>query len=105
MSLRTIIKDRTQKKELRLSGSLVMSRTAWEQRGGIYHGSIGTAAKSGWYTVRGCQLLSKPVTETEFNKCKDFAMFKDCFQEYCIAEGGKNVRPCLPVFFRGVKDK
>lgn len=34
MSLETLIRHRTERKELRLSGELVMTRTAWEQRGG-----------------------------------------------------------------------
>ncbi len=100
MSLETLIRHRTQKREIRLSGDLVMSKAAWERRGGTYRGSLGKAAKSGWFTVRSCECMGKPVSEEEFKSCKDFAMFKDCYQEYCIGENGKDVRPCLPVFFR-----
>lgn len=100
MRVETLIRHRAQEKEIRLSGALAMSKNAWEQRGGIYLGSLGTAAKSGWYTVRSCELMGKPVSEEEFKSCKNFAMFKDCYQEYCIIENGKDVRPCLPVFFR-----
>lgn len=103
MRVETLIRHRTEKKEIRFSGDLAMSRTAWERRGGIYHGSLGTAAKSGWYTVRSCELMKQPVSAEEFAACKDFAMFKDCYIEYCIEENGKNVRPCLPVFYR-IKD-
>ena len=66
MRVETLIKHRTQEKEIRRSGELVMTKLAWEQRGGIYHGSLGTAAKSGWYTVRVCALKGVPVTEEEF---------------------------------------
>lgn len=100
MRVETLIRHRTQAKEIRLSGNLCMSRTAWEQRGGIYRGSLGTAAKSGWYTVRSCELMQQPVTAEEFAACKNFAMYKDCYDEYCIKENSKKVRPCLPVFYR-----
>lgn len=105
MSLETLIRHRTERKELRLSGELVMTRTAWEQRGGVYRGSLGPAAKAGWYTVRECARMGVPVTETEFNNCKDFAMFKDCYTDYCLEENGKRVRPCLPVFYREKEQK
>lgn len=105
MSLETLIRHRTEKKELRLSGDLVMTRTAWEQRGGTYHGSLGPAAKAGWFTVRECERMGAPVTETELKNCKDFAMFKDCYTDYCLEENGKRVRPCLPVFFREKEQK
>ncbi|MDE6442777.1 MAG: hypothetical protein K2L12_08525 [Clostridia bacterium] len=105
MSVRTIIRHRTQEKEIRLSGALAMSKKAWEQRGENYRGSLGTAAKSGWYTIRSCKLMKQPVSAEEFAACKDFAMFKDCYQEYCIIENRKNVRPCLPVFYRDKNSK
>ena len=97
MRVETLIRHRTEEKEIRLSGELAMTKAEWEQRGGVYHGSLGTAAKQGWYTVRNCELKGVPVTETEFKNCKDFAMFKDCYMENCI----KGKRPCLPVFYRG----
>ncbi len=97
MRVETLIRHRTEEKEIRLSGELSMTKAEWEERGGVYHGSLGTAAKQGWYTVRNCELKGVPVTETEFKNCKDFAMFKDCYTENCI----KGKRPCLPVFYRG----
>ena len=105
MSLEKIINERRQKKELRLSGELVLTKTVWEQRGGVYRGSLGTAAKAGWFTVRECERMGAPVTETELKNCKDFAMFKDCDTDYCIEENGKRVRPCLPVFYREKEQK
>jgi len=44
MRVETLIRHRTQEKEIRLSGELVMTRETWEQRGAVYHGSIGNAA-------------------------------------------------------------
>lgn len=105
MRVETLIRHRTQEKEIRLSGKLVKTREAWEQRGGGYHGSVGNAAQESWYTVRTCEMMGIPVTDEELQGCKDFAMYKDCYDEYCLKDGaGKRVRPCLPVFYRNKKD-
>lgn len=93
------IRRLTQAKEIRMSRNLVLTKEEWEERGGIYRGSIGTAAHTGFYTVRACERLGFPVSDEEFKTCNDFAMFVDCYMEFCI--GRK--RPCLPVFFRGVQ--
>ena len=104
MRVPTLIRHRTQEKEIRLSGELVMTKEAWEQRGGFYHDSLDNAAKEGWYTVRNCELIGLPVSDEEFQNCKDFAMFKDCYAENLIVIDGKNRAPCLPVFYRDKKD-
>ncbi len=104
MRVETLIRHRTQEKEIRLSGKLVMTREAWEQRGAVYHGSIGNAAKESWYTVRNCEIMGVPVTDEEFQNCKNFAMFKDCYAENLLVIDGKNRVPCLPVFYRDKKD-
>ncbi len=104
MRVETLIRHRTQEKEIRLSGELVMTKEAWEQRGGIYHDSLGDAAKEGWYTVRNCEIMGVPVTDEEFQNCKNFAMFKDCYAENLLVIDGKNRVPCLPVFYRDKKD-
>lgn len=104
MCVETLIRHRTQKKEIRLSGALAMSKTAWEQRAGIYHDSLGNAAKEGWYTVRNCEIMGVPVTDEEFQNCKDFAIFQGCYSENLIVIDGKNRVPCLPVFYRDKKD-
>lgn len=101
MSIITIIRHRTQEKEIRLSSELVMTKEEVLAFGGTYRGSLGEAAKNGFYTVRSCELMGQPVTDEEFKNCKDFAMFKDCYMEYCIG----NKRPCLPVFYREKKLK
>lgn len=93
---RTLIRRRTQEKELRLSGELVMTKEEWVERGGTYRGTLGQAAQLGFYTIRACEKLGQPVTETEKVNCKDFAMYSNCYMEYCIG----HKRPCLPVFFR-----
>lgn len=98
MRVETLIMHRTREKEIRLSGDLVMSKAAWERRGGIYHGCVSDAAKSGWYTVRRCELMKQPVSADELAACNDFAMYM--MSDECIKENGKSVRPCLPVFYR-----
>jgi len=104
MKVDTLIRHRSEEKEIRLSGELVMTKEAWEQRGAVYHGSLGAAAKESWYTVRNCELMGLPVTEEEFSACKNFAMYQDCYAENCIVVDGKQKRPCLPVFYRDKKD-
>ena len=81
MRVGTLIRHRTQDKEIRLSGNLVLTKDEWTQRGGVYHDSLGNAAKEGWYTVRNCELMGLPITDEEFKNCKDFAMYKDCYAE------------------------
>lgn len=105
MRVETLIRHRTQEKDIRLSGEFVMTKEAWERRGGNYRGGIKDAAQESWYTVRQCELMGLPVSEAEFKSCKNFAMFKGCYDEYCInVEPFKKVRPCLPVFYRDKKD-
>ena len=99
MSVNTIIRRKTEEKELRLSGELVMTKEQWLARGGIYRGTLTQAAKDGYYTVRKCEKLKQPVTDNEFKNCNDFAIFQGCYMDYCI--GRK--RPCLPVFYRVIK--
>ena len=104
MRVGTLIKHRTQEKEIRLSKELVMTKAAWEARGGIYHDTVGRATKNGWYTVRVCERMGLPATDEEFQNCKDFAMFAACYAENFIVEDGKQKVPCLPVFYRDKKD-
>ena len=102
MGANSIIRHRTQAKEIRLSGKLVMTKSAWLALGGIYRGTVGQAAQKGYYTVRGCEKLGKPVSAEELENCKDFALFKDCYTKYMIYDSDFILRcPCLPVFYRG----
>lgn len=94
------IRERTEAKELRLAGDLAMTRSQWVLRGGIYRGTISEAAQAGYYTIRACENMGKPVSEEERRAAKDFAMFKSCYAHHCIKVGDKKVRPCLPVFYR-----
>lgn len=105
MSLDTLIRRRTQEKELRLAGDLVMTQAEWQERGGIYRGGLGKAAKQGYYTMRECENIGQPVTVTERAQVKDFAMCKMFYTDYFIVKDGKNCVPCIPVFFRKKESK
>ncbi len=102
MRAETTIRHRTEAKELRMAGNLVMSKEEWLERGGICRGTLGQAHKSGWLTPRGCERAGKPVTEEEMASVKDFCIYASCYMENCLEKNGRNVRPCLLVFFREV---
>ncbi len=95
------IRRRTTEKELRLAEGYVLTREEYEEQGAKYMGSLGMAAKAGYYTPRGCERLGAPVTEGELANIKHFAVFMDCYQDQTIkGEDGHAHRPCLPVFYR-----
>lgn len=94
------IRERTEAKELRMASGLVMTKEQWLARGATYRGSLGTAARGGYYTPRVCEKMGQAVSEEEMSACQDFAMFKTCYTEHCIIVDGKSRKPCLPVFFR-----
>ncbi|MGN0813182.1 MAG: hypothetical protein ACI4MQ_06725 [Candidatus Coproplasma sp.] len=72
------------------------------EKGGIYHGTISQASKEGYYTVRRCELMGEPVSSDEFQRCKDYAMYKGIYVENMIQiSSSEKVCPCLPVFYRG----
>lgn len=100
MKVETVIRHRTEAKILRMSEPLVMSRTSWIERGGIYHGSITEAAKQNYFTAWKCERLKQPITAEELAAAKDFAMFKGCYMENILPDG---TRPCIPVFYREVQ--
>ena len=101
MSLHTTIRQRAEALELKMSRGYVMSRKQVERKGYTYLGSIATAADEWYYTARACKRMGKPVSGDEFAHVKCFAMFKSCYQDNCLHEDGKSIRPCLPVFYRG----
>ena len=94
------IRERTEAKELRLAGDLAMTRSQWVLRGGICRGTISEAAQAGYYMMRACENMCKPVLGEERRAAKSFAVFKSCYAHNCIKVGDKKVRPCLPVFYR-----
>jgi len=100
----SIIRKRTEALELRLSNGYVLPKRLVLKNGFMYIGSLGTAANDGYYTAMSCKNMSKPVTPDEFAHITHYAMFKVCYQDNCLWDNGKNVRPCLPVFYRGRKE-
>lgn len=100
MTVGTLIDHRTEAKELRMAGDLVMSKDEWLERGGQCRGTLGQAHKAGWLTPRSCERIGQPVTPEELANAKDFCIYAACHMESCLVRNGHNVRPCLPVFFR-----
>ena len=95
------IRRRTAEKELRLAEGHILLREEYETQGAKYMGSLGMAAKAGYYTPAGCERQGAPVTEEELADITHFAMFADCYQDQCLKDAnGQSRRPCLPVFFR-----
>ncbi len=102
MSLDTIIRHRTQEKEMQLAGNLAMTKNDWLEKGGIYHGTLWEAKQQNYYTIRVCEKMGQPVSAEELQQAKDFAMCKSYYAEYLIKKGGKMYVPCVPVFFREI---
>ena len=98
--MNSIIRRRTAEKELRLAEGYVLTRKEYEARGAKYIGTLGQAAKAGYYTPAGCERLGMPVSEAEFKHIHYFAMFINCYQDQTIKRDGHSCRPCLPVFSR-----
>lgn len=94
------IRRRTAEKELRLAEGYVLTKEEYEAQGAAYMGSLGQAAKAGYFTPAGCERLNAPVTSDELSNIKYFAMFADCYQDQTIKRDGRSRRPCLPVFPR-----
>lgn len=66
-------------------------------------GTVGTAARQGYYTIAACVRKQIPVTDEELRSISHFAMLADCYTDQCIIDqAGRKHRPCLPVFFRTV---
>lgn len=103
--MRKSIRRNTAEKELRLAQGHVFTRREYEARGAQYMGTVGEAAKLGYYTPAGCNRLNKPVTEAELEDVRYCAMYKDCFVDQTILEDGRRKRPCLPVFKREISEE
>ena len=62
-------------KELRVSAGYVKPKKEYANTGATYVGSLGTAAKAGYYTIAGCARMGQPVTKAELTNIQHFAMF------------------------------
>lgn len=85
--------------ELEAAHGLVDSRYNLEQHGMIFMGSLTMAAQEGFYSIRECELMGRPVLRDEVpGHC---AMMVDCPVDLCVIdEEGNRVLPCLPVYWR-----
>ena len=83
-----------------MAADYVKTRDEYEAQGAKYIGSLGMAAKAGYYTPAACERLGCPVSEQELESIKHFAMYASCYTDQCIERDGRSYRPCLPVFYR-----
>ena len=85
MSGGNTIRRRTLSKELRLSQGYVKTKEEYESQNVKYMGSVGAAAKQGYFTIAACERKGVPVSQ----------------EDQCITdETGSKRRPCIPVFYR-----
>ena len=92
MSGGNTIRRRTLSKELRLSQGYVKTKEEYESQNVKYMGSVGAAAKQGYFTIAACERKGVPVSQDEL---------ADCYVDQCITdETGSKRRPCIPVFYR-----
>ena len=101
MSGGNTIRRRTLSKELRLSQGYVKIKEEYESQNVKYMGSVGAAAKQGYFTIAACERKCVPVSQDELQNIRYFAMLADCYVDQCITdETGSKRRPCIPVFYR-----
>jgi len=101
MSGGNTIRRRTLSKELRLSQGYVKTKEEYESQNVKYMGSVGAAAKQGYFTIAACERKGVPVSQDELQNIRYFAMLADCYVDQCITdETGSKRRPCIPVFYR-----
>ena len=100
------IRRRSLEKELRLSQGYIRTKEDYESRKVKYMGTVGAAAKQGYFTVAACERKGFPVSQDELQHIQYFAMLVDCYADQCITdEAGSKRRPCLPVFYREEAEK
>ena len=54
------IAQKTADLDIKMSGTLVMTSEEWTERGGVNHGAVGQAVRSGWYTEEGARSWGSP---------------------------------------------
>ena len=89
MSLDTLIRRRTQAKELLLAGNLAMTKNEWLEKDGIYRGTLGEAKQQRYFTIRVCEKMGQAVSAEELQQAKDFALCKSYYSEYLIKKDGR----------------
>lgn len=99
-SVESIIADRTARKDMRMSGNLVMTKDEWLVRGGECRGSVWNANENGYFTVRQCEKMGQSVSLEELDAARDFAMIKNHGGNYIKGPDGIRHCACVPVFYR-----
>ena len=89
MSGGNTIRRRTLSKELGLSQGYVKTKEEYESQNVKYMGSVGAAAKQGYFTIAACERKGVPVSQDELQNIR-----------YFTDETGSKRRPCIPVFYR-----
>ena len=79
MSGGNTIRRRTLSKELRLSQGYVKIKEEYESQNVKYMGSVGAAAKQGYFTIAACERKGVPVSQDELQNIRHFAMLADCY--------------------------
>ena len=74
MSGGNTIRRRTLSKELRLSQGYVKTKEEYESQNVKYMGSVGAAAKQGYFTIAACERKGVPVSQDELQNIRYFAM-------------------------------
>lgn len=103
MRVEKLIQVRTIEKDLRMSGELIMTKDEWLARGATCRGSVGKAAKSGYFTVRQCAKMKQPVSQEEFCNVRDFAVMKNNAGHWLKRSDDTRTFPCIPVFYRDIE--
>lgn len=101
MSLKIIISNRTEQKELRMNEDYFLQKSAVLEKGYKYFASLWYARQKGYYTIRECEKIGQPVTEGELNNIFAYAMCR--FRTENLPYDNKSHKrycPCIPVFYR-----
>lgn len=102
MSADTIIRDRSEKKELRLNENYILKRQVVDEKGYHYIGSLGQAHDQDYYSIRECENMKRPVSQSEIEQRTNYAMCKAFHVDNLPVDPVTHKRfcPCIPVFFR-----
>ncbi len=101
MSGGNTIRRRTPFQGATLISGYVKTKEEYESQNVKYMGSVGAAAKQGYFTIAACERNGVPCRRMSFQNIRYFAMLADCYVDQCITdETGSKRRPCIPVFYR-----
>ncbi len=79
MSVKTIIRDRSEKKELRMNEGYILQKSEVTEKGFTYLGSLGQAHLQGYRSMRECENSGESVSPEELENSKHYAMCKSFY--------------------------